>query len=171
MAVVVENGTVVAAANSYITVATARDYATARGVTLDPSDAVVEQLILHSMTYLESLRYVGARTAPDVQELSWPRYGAVVDGREFLENQIPPNLIKAQCQIVMEQAQGVSLFKSQAAGAAQPFVKREKVSVIETEYATPKDGADEARATATMPVVDALLRGLVRVGGLMTYRI
>ncbi len=55
MAIVVEDGTVVAGANSYITRASAIAYAAARGVTLANTTATDAQVV-KAFDYLESLR-------------------------------------------------------------------------------------------------------------------
>lgn len=173
MALVIEDGTVVAGANSYITVTEAKDYASARGVDLGTDDTVNEQRLLNAMAYLESLNYKGTRTKPDDQALAWPRTGVSFDGRTFGPNTIPPQLKYAQAQLAIELFNGVVIFASSGAssGSDEKFVKKEKVDVIETEYATPKEVGEEFLAVAVMPAVQALLRGLLKgFGPLFAYR-
>lgn len=172
MALVIEDGTVVAGANSYIEVQAAKDYAAARGVDLGTDDAVTEQRLLGAVDYLESLSYKGTRVAPDAQSLAWPRTGVTFDGHTFGGNVIPNQLKSAQAQLVIELSQGVVLFSSSSAGGgADKFVKKEKVDVIEVEYATPKEIGEESLAVASLPAVSALLRGLLKgFGPLYTYR-
>src|SRR3546814_1420651 len=112
MALVIEDGTIVAGANSYIDVPAAKVYASARGVDLGTDDAVTEQRLLSAMDYLESLSYKGLRTDPDVQSLAWPRTGVTFDGRTFGPNTIPPQLKNAQAQLVIELFNGVIIFAS-----------------------------------------------------------
>ena len=78
MAIVVENGSVVSGANSYISLADFKLYAAARGITL-PADATVEAYLVKSTDYLESNRnrFVGTLTDRD-QALSWPDRKSVV---------------------------------------------------------------------------------------------
>lgn len=173
MALVIEDGTVVAGANSYIDIAAAKAYAAARGIDLGTNDALTEQRLLGAMDYIESLSYKGTRTDPDNQALSWPRIGVTADGRTYGSNMIPTQLKNAQAQLVIELFNGVVIFASSGAssGSAEKFVKREKVDVLETEYATPKEVGQEFLAVASMPAVDALLRGLLKgLGPLYAYR-
>jgi hypothetical protein len=130
MALLVEDGTGVANANSYVSVASARTWVAARGFSFTGTDSVVEQLLLLAMDLLETYRaqYRGSKTASD-QSLQWPRTGATLD-RELLEDDaIPPLLISAQIQLAYE-AQSTVL---QPSGTGQEVLK-EKVGPIETEY-------------------------------------
>lgn len=173
MALVIEDGTVVAGANSYIDVDTAKSYANARGVNLGTDDELIERRLVIAMDYLETLNYKGVRTNPAEQELAWPRTGVIMDGIEFDGDVIPARLRNAQAQLVIEQTNGVAIFASTGASAegGEKFVKREKVDVIETEYATPKELGTELLSIAKMPAVDALLRGLIKsLGPLFAYR-
>lgn len=173
MALVIEDGTIVAGANSYIDIPAAKAYAAARGVDLGLDDVVTEQRLLLAMDYLESLSYKGVRTEPDVQELSWPRYGVTFDGVTILDTVIPNRLKHAQAQLAIELFNGVVIFASSGASAGSDvkFVKRKKVDVLETEYATPKETGETLLAVASMPAVNALLRGLLKgFGPLYAYR-
>jgi hypothetical protein len=123
------------------------------------------------MDYLESLNFRGSPTDPDNQVLAWPRYGVTFDGRTIARDVIPNRLKNAQAQLAIEQANGISIFASTNTGTGEAFVKREKVDVIETEFATPKETGATALDIASMPAVDALLRGLVKgLGPLFAYR-
>lgn len=172
MALVIEDGTVVAGANTYVDVETAKEYAAARGVDLGTDDVVTEQRLLGAMDYLESLRYRGRRTEPDEQLLAWPRSGVCYDGVAIGSNIIPARLKAAQSQLVIELFNGVVIFSSSGASSTGgEFIKKEKVDVLETEYATPKETGEVLLSVASMPAVDALLRGLLAtVGPLFAYR-
>lgn len=173
MALVIEDGSVVAGANSYIDIAEAKVYAAARGVDLGVDDALTEQRLLVSMDYLESLSYKGYRTSPDDQELAWPRSDVVFDGRTYNANSIPNKLKHAQAQLVIELFNGVSFYSSTTANSSggELAVKKEKVDVIETEFFSPSDMGQQVTAVAEMPAVSALLRGLLKkIGPLYAYR-
>ena len=159
MTLIVEDGSGVANANSYITLAEARSYAIQRGVTLSATDSALEVDLIKSMDYLESQRsnYKGVKTSP-TYALQWPRYGVSIDGTEIASNVIPVELKNAQAQLAMAIATGVDLLPT-ATGAA--FVVSEKVGPIETKYA-------ENVSTSGVPIVravDALLAPLLRTGG------
>lgn len=172
MALIIEDGTGKADATSYVTVAEARAYALARGVTLPADDAALEALLMQAMDYLEAQRklYQGERTwpvgtlaHPAAQALQWPRTGVLVDCRyELASDAIPAELKRAQMQAAMEAFAGISLMPS----TDGRFVKREKVDVIETEYMTGQDmGAGSVMGSPSFPAVDALLQSLYDCGG------
>jgi hypothetical protein len=174
MALVIEDGTIVTGANSYIDIDGAKEYASSRGVDLGTDDALTEQRLLNAMDYLESQNFKGSRTDPDNQALAWPRIGVIADGRTYGSNAIPQQLKSAQAQLAIEQFNGVKIFSSTtaSAGSDAQVVKREKIDVIETEYMTATDlGTASVLAVADMPTVTALLRGLLRgMQPLFAYR-
>lgn len=171
MAIVIEDGTGVETANSYASVAETQAYAAAHGVTLADA-AAVEQMLLDAALYLESLKYKGERTHA-VQALSWPRSDVEHDGRTFASDAVPTAIVRAQMQLVLELHAGILLWESASAVASgKKFVKRKKVDVLETEYATPAEmGAEGGAAAASIPKVDAMLAPFRRSRQpLYTYR-
>ena len=88
MSLVIEDGTGISNATSYVTAAEARTYALARGVTLSATDSVVEIQLLKAMDYLQSLTqcYMGCKKWPPTmgtheheQALAWPRENVIID--------------------------------------------------------------------------------------------
>lgn len=122
---VVEDGTGKADANTYVSLADVRAFATQRGISVSSDDDVLGAQIILAADYVEGFTYEGER-ATDEQALSWPR-----ECTDFDEDVIPPSLMRAQTLLVIEQAQGVNLFPTATSGK---FVKRRKVGPIETEY-------------------------------------
>ena len=171
MALVIEDGTGLGNANSYVDAATARDYASARGVSLPAADADVEKLLVQAMDYLEAqrARYQGTKTwpvgtaeHPAAQALQWPRTGVIIDCSYTLpDNVIPTELKSAQCQLAMEVFAGNELMPS----TDGKVVKREKVDVIETEYMTGQDMGTAGTPRPSFPAVDALLEPLFTACG------
>lgn len=160
MALIIENGTIVSGANSYVDVNTIKDYAALRGITF-VDDASVEIFAIQSMDYLETLSYKGAQVDPDTQELQWPRKGAIVNGRELPETTIPKQLKNAQCQLCIYRFQGIPLFQEGVGGS---FVKREKVGPLETEYS---EAVYLAQGGApVIPLADDMLEPLLTGTGL-----
>lgn len=137
MALTVETGSIVPAAVSYVTAAEAREYALARGVTLSADDVVVERLLVNASDYLESLedRYQGERVSA-AQPLPWPRSGVYLFGSEVASDSIPAQLKRAQMQLAIDAVNG----DLQPTGAGREIV-RQKVDVIETEYAQTGSGS------------------------------
>lgn len=159
MALVIEDGTVVAGANSYVSAAEIVAYASARGVTISASDAEMSAVL--AMDYLESFRsrYKGTKVSA-TQPLQWPRKDVVIDGADFPSNEIPKELKSAQCQSCIEIANGFELMPSTDNFA----VSMEKVDVITVQYATGGSGQSPSAtlpAAPKFPAVDALLRPLL----------
>lgn len=99
MALIIETGAGVTGANSYVSVADAQTWVTARGLGV----TVTEALLLKAMDYLESLRadYQGCKT-DSTQSLQWPRADVYIDGVLFSSADIPQELISAQCQLACD---------------------------------------------------------------------
>jgi hypothetical protein len=165
MALIIEDGSLVANANSYVTVEEARTYAAARGVTLSAVDAEVEQLLIPAMDYLEAQRdrYQGTKVSA-TQSLQWPRYPVYIDGFLFASDEIPNDLKNAECQLAIEKQNGVDLLPTSEGRA----IIKEVVGPLETEYSE-SVGSD----SPTMRAVDNLLQPLYNSGGggLRTIRV
>lgn len=153
MPLVIENGSIVADANSYVTVAEARSYATARGKTLPADDTALNALLISAMDYLEAqrARYQGYKVSA-LQTLQFPRYGVQIDGIDLEATAIPSILKQAQIRLAMEANDGVDLQPTRSGG----FVKKEIVGPIETEYSEKVGVSIEPELTA----VEALLAPL-----------
>jgi hypothetical protein len=143
VAIVVEDGTVVAGANSYLSVADVTAFALARGVTLVPAD--VEAQLIKASDYIEAreAKFVGCRVSED-QVLCWPR-----DAYGIRSDQVPAKIKQAQGFLVMAQAGGVNVVPVATPPDAYP-VSREKAGPLETAYAV-QPGA----LVPTMPTVPA----------------
>lgn len=174
MALIIEDGTGKIDAQSYVAADEARAFANLRGITLapapaDPAEAdPVEAMLMAAMDYIESkeARFKGRRSFPEApQALSWPRDGVRV-GCEYdtlARDKIPANLAAAQMQLVLAQAGGAVLMP--VIDPNKQLVKRTKVDVIEKEFFSPKDMGTGFGTAPDFPVVDALLRPLMRLGG------
>lgn len=152
MALIVENGTIVENANSYVDVVYARAYAESRGLALSAVDATLEAQLITAMDYLEALRsqYQGTKLGG----LQWPRYGVTIDGVELASDTIPKELKDAQCRLAFEVSSGVDLMPT----TFGKFAKKEKVGDLEVEYS-------EGLSTSQQPsltVVDNLLAQLMK---------
>lgn len=152
MALVIEDGSQVAGANSYVSLATAKSYASARGSTA----MITEAKLIEAMDYLESLRadYQGMKISGD-QPLQWPRVGVVVDDFPIDEDEIPSCLKAAQCQLAMD-ATSVKLLPTgdRREVTSESYAK----GVVAKTYATGLGGSPKPRLTAA----DALLAPLLK---------
>ena len=96
--IIVEDGTIVSGANSYISVAELDTYAADRGITILASDKTV--LLIKSMDYIESLGYIGiTRTAGQV--LQFPRSDMIVDNFLLPIDEIPQLLKDGQAETAL----------------------------------------------------------------------
>lgn len=156
MALVIEDGSGVAGANSYIGVTAARAYASARGLSLPAADADVEVLLVKAMDYIEAFRteFQGLKTDA-TQALQWPRTGATLDGYEVASDTIPTVLASAQAQLAAD----ANLQELMPTGTGREVVM-EKVDVISVQYA-------ESGDTNPQPIftkAEALLKPLLKRG-------
>ena len=151
MALVVEDGTGVEGANSYLTVAELRAFAGDRGLTL-PTDSEVEKLLVKATDYLELKSYIGDR-ASDNQGLSWPRTQTANPYWQY-DDLIPTKLKTAQSLLAVEAMNG------ELTQATRPneYIQT-KIDVLYIKYA--KD--DDRSAGLRYRAVDDLLASLVTI--------
>lgn len=139
MALIVEDGTIVAGADSYVTLAYASDYHEKRGntgwATLTSEEQ--EQAIRRGTDYLEQsyrLRWLGYRRS-EAQSLSWPRDEVPRADFTYLnqysfypDNVVPDEVKKACAEAAFRAGQGELI------PDLTQLVTREKIDVIEVEY-------------------------------------
>lgn len=133
MALVIEDGTIVAGANSFVTRAQIIAYAAARGVVLPDEDATDINAIL-AMDFIFTQCFKGELVEDD-QPLPFPRKGLVAGDEEpDFEYQIPVGIVNAQLQLALDAANGIILSPS-----SNPTgdLKRTKVGPIERELFAP----------------------------------
>ena len=131
MALVVEDGSGVTGATSYISLVNARAFATARGKTLSSVDATAEAALIKAMDVIESYRarFQGFKVDKD-QALQWPRSGVVVDGFPVDDDEIPACLPLAQAALAIE-AQTTELFSN---SDGRQIVRERVEGAVEIQY-------------------------------------
>ena len=148
--IIVENGTVVAGANSYVSEADLTAYASDRGLTLT---AATDVLIIKAMDYIESLPFIGDKHT-EAQPLQWPRDEVYID-RYYIERETIPKELK----------NGVYTAALAIDAELDPLriieraTKREKVDVIEVEY------MDSAASQTIVRTISAALYKILVPGG------
>lgn len=104
MTITVEDGSIVADANSYVTHEELAAYAALRGVSLSADQSVREILLIKAMDWLDQYanRWKGDRTDDD-QVLEWPRINVVLyDSGPYLgQNTIPAELKNLQMTVAL----------------------------------------------------------------------
>jgi hypothetical protein len=155
MALVVENGSLVTGANSFVSVAEARAFAAARASNLPESDEAVEAAAVVAADFLETFaaRFKGSKVDPEIQALTWPRKDVVLDGWAVPITTIPQALKNAQCQLIIEAANGLDLMPT---GTGREII-REKIDVIETQYQPGAGGSPQPFLTKALAFLEPLL--------------
>lgn len=137
MAFTVEDGTGVADANAYITLAFFKDYHDDRGVDYSGStDSEIETAIIKATDYMELRfgdRWIGYLSS-DATTLTWPR-GGVYDRKGVLVEDTIPTDIKKACAEYALRALTTTLLPDPTTDASGKVVSRElkKIGPIETE--------------------------------------
>jgi hypothetical protein len=132
MALVVEDGSVVSGANSYVTLTEFKTWADNRGIDYG-TDYVLEQKILRAMDFLERQPFIGEK-ANEEQLLQWPRVEAVIDGYYVDATEVPTEVKKALYEATVVEIQGYSELNTQDRRTVM-----EKIGDITVQYASNSD--------------------------------
>lgn len=169
--IIVEDGSIVNGANSYVSIEDVKKYAADRGVNLPSEDDEVAHMLIKATDYLESLHceFIGQPVEED-QPLEWPRENAYINCRLFPSNRIPKQLKAAQCQLVIAQHQGFDL---QPNVSFSDYVTEEKIGPITTKYSDPASLQIEPTLTAASSALAALTQGACAggAGGFIVSRV
>lgn len=169
MALIIEDGSIVADANSYQSVDDLRLHASLRGVSFgSATDATLETHLIKAIDYLEAQRnrYQGVKVS-SAQSLQFPRSGVVVDGLTVGTTEIPRELKKAQMQLAIESFLGNDLQPTRLANATGSVLSEKIDGVGEVVY------SDSARGRLSVPAfakANALLAVLFKRSGLELVR-
>lgn len=168
---VVEDGTIVPGANTFITLDEYRAYAAQRGYVTPPDDAAASRAILRAGDFLRSIdtKFVGYRVSNE-QTMPFPRSGVPVAGRPgwyYDDDEIPPGIKEAQIELAGIVGNGGNLYPS---ASSLRSVKKRKIGPIETEYF---EGAVAGDWTALAPAAYAALAPFMGslAGGLTSRRV
>lgn len=137
MALVIEDGSEVTGANSFVDVAELDAFALLRNITTLPTDnAEKEALLILGMDFIkaEESKFQGARNT-STQALSFPRNGVSMFGFPFASDAVPQIVKDAQMQLAIEAVENDLI----PTGAGREVIK-EKVGEIEVEYSSVKGG-------------------------------
>lgn len=169
---IIEDGTGLPDAQSYVDATTLSAYAASRGETLPATPEEQEALLLRAMDYLETLRYEGVR-ANESQALEWPRRGVMLFEWYVDSDKIPTRLQQAQMQLAID-AQTADLMSHVKASATGAVLEQRVEGAVAVKYAAPTatlhSGPGAAADGTYLPRAAALLRPLVRAAGVVTVR-
>jgi hypothetical protein len=161
---VIEDGTVVTGANSYVTVAEVTTFCSDRGLTswaeLGSPDKITA--IIRGMDYVETFNFKGEKYSYD-DPLEWPRVGVYDDINlepEFEEyyQEIPPGLKNAVCRAAYEESVSPGVLQTSLTSG----IRREKIDVLEIEYF----GTQPSRVV--YQTIEGYLKGLLKSGNVLT---
>jgi hypothetical protein len=158
MSLIVEDGTIVPGAESYISVADASTYHTARGNTAWAAlatDALREAALRRATDYMRQAyrsRWQGYKVNED-QALDWPRYDVEVEGYA-VDSDIVPTEIKNACAELALRASAADLNPDLTQG-----VLSEQVGSIQVTYDKASPQFTRYRA------IDAILSPYLKAGG------
>ena len=155
MALIVEDGTGVANADTFATVAEAQAYATKRGLDMPADEADVEPLLIKAMDFIKSVeeRFQGVRTFDD-QLLPFPRMGVVLFGNHLPDTTIPDILKEAQCRLAFD-AQSIDFFPN----ASGQEVIEEQVGPLKTKYNPTGSSTVQPIPNAALAILEPLTGG------------
>lgn len=165
MALIVEDGTGRADAESYVSVAAHKAYCDARGLSYSGlSDTQIEQHARRTFDYMGAAyrnRWAGSRVNT-TQKGDWPRYEVPIKdvatgygtAAYYPFNSVPALVAQAQSELMLRLAEAGTLQADLTRG-----VLREKVGQIEVEY------DPNSPEVARYPFVDDLLFPLMGKGG------
>lgn len=137
---IVETGSIVANANSYIDDGDLTTFASDYGFTVGADEPTRIQQTLKAMRYVETIllgRVQGHRVS-DEQTLSFPRCGVIVDGVELADDSIPATLKNAVMQTVVEIQKGTPLWPAavtEVSGVGA--VKKKQIGPLNKEFHAP----------------------------------
>lgn len=162
MALIVEDGTGLSTAESYISVADADAYFSARGVTQwDGSTSHKEALLRIATEYMigrYGQQWQGYRIN-GTQALDWPRSDVWAYGYP-IDPDVVPDQVKRACAELAHRANSGDLLADQSRAT-----RREKVDVIEVEY------DPNAPRHTIYPQIDAMLAPLLESQGSATRKV
>lgn len=133
MALIVEDGTIVANADSYISLADARTRASILGVSLNATDGTAELQLQQAAIYIDRkyrARFQGVKTNLD-QSLQFPRWPVRIDDDYIDSDEIPQELIDAQIYAAAQLESGESFYTNNDGRSVK---LNEVVGAVKQEY-------------------------------------
>lgn len=142
MALIVEDGSGRADAESFATAAELVTYAANFGRTIPATEAEQESLLRRAYLQMNTMPWKGSAVSP-VQTGAWPRMGVCRNGYTIASNTIPAQIKAGQMALATEIHADDLVNPDTKLGA----IIREKVGPLETEYGEAKKSASKPAAT------------------------
>lgn len=165
MALIVEDGTGLSTAESFVSVANADTYHDGRGNTdwTDANTTQKEEALRRASSYLtDRYRWQGLPYNGRTQALAWPRKGILdEEGYDVDETEIPEEVKRATYELALLEL-GTPGYLSPVVVVSDK-VKREKVGSLEVEYVTAS--VSPMASQPVILIVDALIGQFLCMGG------
>lgn len=156
MTLIVENGSIVAGANTFVTRAQMIAYAAAGGVTLANNEST-DVLLVRASRYISSLepRLKGRRVERG-QPLAYPRKDLVLLDEPYDDDEVPDLVLEAQMTLALDLNAGIDPFNP---ASSLPVVEETVQGAVTVRYAAPSGVANRTRETASRAILRLLMKG------------
>jgi len=175
MALVIEDGSIVLTANSFVDTAYASSYFADRGLAAwAGTESQMESALIRGGQYLNGLNWLGNKVNMR-QVMAWPRYGVPADDGDgpaypgaiyyaaagfyslyWDNNEIPEIIKQAQCEAALRYLSGTDMMPDLERGG---LVLTERVGPVEQQY------SQAAPGTTRFTAIEAMLRPFLRCPG------
>ena len=127
---IVEDGSIVSGANSYVSLADAQKYLTDR----DKTTVISDGLLLQGADYVNSLRrrYRGFKVSPVTSSMQFPRNYLIYDNQIFPNDAVPDIVIAAQIEAAVSFANNQDPYET----TTDQIITKQKADVFEREFDT-----------------------------------
>lgn len=168
MAIIVEDGTIVINANSFVSLQDYIDYATTLGLDVNVSGKAEEQLISAGQFINIQNNLKGNLVSRD-QPMAYPRSGLVLENWSWLHTEIPRQVIQLQMTKAIEVFNGFDVITGiNTTSSSGQVVKKERIEgAITVEYETSGDNGTKVSSVSSS---QALLSVLTNNNGLTLVR-
>jgi hypothetical protein len=158
MTITVEDGSIVANANSYIDLYDLSAYAQERNITLPETDEEQTALVFEAMDYLSRYRgrWAGDRVSNE-QELDFPRSGIYVDGSLLPDDEIPRELFYAQLALAVA-ANETTLQPISSPTDSGAVIEKTVHGAVTLRYANSEKVLSVAAVTKATTLINLLLK-------------
>ena len=163
MTIIVEDGSNIAEANSYVSVAEFTAFLSSRN--LEVTDGTEESLLILANDVLEQQSYKGNKTTTG-QALSFPRTRiADTEGNEYSDDAIPLAIKQAQLWLAYY------LDTNNLSERTSPEISQKTTDVLTTKFAVNPNGQYKQNTIHQLPNVINVLRHLLRRGSVTQQRV
>ena len=155
--IVIEDGSVVAGANSYVTMAEYIEYAATLNITVEDSQ-VYQTQIIEAGQFIDGLENVlKGETTTKTQPMAYPRNNLTdIANWSWDSNEIPTQVKEAQMSLAIDIQSGEDLWNVSQSGATG-IKKEEVVGAVVVEYAV-SDAVKSARRSRSGNLLSLLMK-------------